>query len=126
MVPPISGIFIKHVMEGTPAAQSGDLMAGDQILEVNGMSLRDATHDEAVDVIRRATSPVRLIVQTLPARQLNSLRRKSRSSRSGSSSSATVSANSLCLCLVSIFCYFICSLHDIRLLKTKSKRSTWN
>lgn len=101
-IPPMSGIFVKHVVEGTPAAESGDLQAGDQIVEVNGMSLREATHDDAVDVIRRAVSPIRLVVQTLPARQLQSFKRRSRSrrsasdSRSASSSAATVRSQFAC------------------------------
>jgi len=32
---------------------------------VNGCDLRNATHDQAVDVIRNATSPVRFLVQSL-------------------------------------------------------------
>jgi multiple PDZ domain protein len=88
-VPPLAGIFVKHVIEGTPAARSGDLQTGDQIIEVNGVPLQEATHDEAVDVLRRATSPIRLVVQTLPARHLHSFKRKSHNPRSSSHSRST-------------------------------------
>jgi len=33
--------------------------------QVNGSDLRNATHDQAVDVIRHATSPVHFLVQSL-------------------------------------------------------------
>ena len=34
-------------------------------VQVNGSDLRTATHDQAVDVIRNATSPIRFLVQSL-------------------------------------------------------------
>ena len=98
-VPPLAGIFVKHIIEGTPAAVSGELQTGDQILEVNGISLQEATHDEAVDVIRRATSPIRLIVQTLPARQLHSFRRKPHNQHSDSHSRSTSSSSNVIVCI---------------------------
>ena len=33
--------------------------------QVNGVDVRNATHDEAVEVIRNASSPVRFMVQSL-------------------------------------------------------------
>ncbi|XP_061191838.1 multiple PDZ domain protein-like isoform X8 [Saccostrea echinata] len=61
----ISGIFIKHVLEDSPAGQNGTLKTGDRILEVDGKDLRNAAHDQAVDIIRHAKSPVKFIVQSL-------------------------------------------------------------
>ena len=41
----ISGIFIKNVLEGSPAGQNGTLKTGDRILEVciPGLSLQPST-----------------------------------------------------------------------------------
>ncbi|XP_056019682.1 multiple PDZ domain protein-like isoform X12 [Ostrea edulis] len=61
----ISGIFIKHVLEDSPAGRNGTLKTGDRILEVDGKDLRNAAHDQAVDIIRHAKSPVRFVVQSL-------------------------------------------------------------
>ncbi|KAK6188757.1 hypothetical protein SNE40_004870 [Patella caerulea] len=61
----ISGIFIKHVLEDSPAGRNGTLKTGDRILEVNGEDVRNSTHDEAVEVIRHAKSPVTFVVQSL-------------------------------------------------------------
>jgi len=35
------------------------------VVQVNGSDLRSATHDQAVDVIRSATNPIRFLVQSL-------------------------------------------------------------
>ena len=35
------------------------------IIQVNGIDLRTASHDQAVDIIRNATSPMRFLVQSL-------------------------------------------------------------
>ncbi|KAL3869945.1 hypothetical protein ACJMK2_042565 [Sinanodonta woodiana] len=61
----ISGIFIKHVLEDSPAGRNGTLKTGDRILEVDGKDLRNATHDQAVEIIRNAKSPVTFVVQSL-------------------------------------------------------------
>ncbi|XP_025110172.1 multiple PDZ domain protein-like [Pomacea canaliculata] len=61
----ISGIFIKHVLDDSPAKANACLKTGDRILEVNGVDVRNATHDEAVEVIRNAASPVKFMVQSL-------------------------------------------------------------
>jgi len=64
--PKFRGIFIKHVLETCPAGKSGLLKTGDQILQVDGVDLREATHEEAVNVIRNASSPVKFVVRSLP------------------------------------------------------------
>ena len=63
----VTGIFIKNVLEGSPAASAsgGLLRTGDRILEVDGTDLRSAAHDEAVDVIRQSGSVVTFVVQSL-------------------------------------------------------------
>ncbi|XP_068443388.1 multiple PDZ domain protein isoform X1 [Clinocottus analis] len=77
------GIFIKHILEDSPAGQNGTLKTGDRIIEVDGADLRDASHEEAVEAIRRAGNPVSFLVQSiihrsrrppLPFLQLNSHR----------------------------------------------------
>jgi hypothetical protein len=63
----ITGIFIKNVLEGSPAGMSGQLATGDRILEVDGHDLRSASHDEAVDVIRQSGQVISFLVQSLVA-----------------------------------------------------------
>ncbi|GMT17003.1 hypothetical protein PFISCL1PPCAC_8300, partial [Pristionchus fissidentatus] len=58
----VSGIFIKSVLENSPAGQSGAIHMGDR---VNDIDLRDATHEEAVCAIKNAQNPVRFCLQSL-------------------------------------------------------------
>uniref|UniRef100_A0A9J7XW41 Multiple PDZ domain crumbs cell polarity complex component n=1 Tax=Cyprinus carpio carpio TaxID=630221 RepID=A0A9J7XW41_CYPCA len=55
-------IIIHEVYEEGAASKDGRLWAGDQILEVNGVDLRVATHDEAINVLRQTPQCVRLTV----------------------------------------------------------------
>ncbi|KAF7666688.1 hypothetical protein LDENG_00096410 [Lucifuga dentata] len=59
------GIFIKHILEDSPAGHNGTLKTGDRIVEVDGVNLRDASHEEAVEAIRRASNPVSFLVQSI-------------------------------------------------------------
>ncbi|XP_061107524.1 multiple PDZ domain protein isoform X2 [Conger conger] len=59
------GIFIKHILEDSPAGRNGTLKTGDRIVEVDGADLRDASHEQAVEAIRRAGNPVLFLVQSL-------------------------------------------------------------
>uniref|UniRef100_A0A3P9PXE1 Multiple PDZ domain protein n=1 Tax=Poecilia reticulata TaxID=8081 RepID=A0A3P9PXE1_POERE len=59
------GIFIKHILEDSPAGQNGTLKTGDRIVEVDGVDLRDASHEEAVEAIRKAGNPVSFVVQSI-------------------------------------------------------------
>ncbi|XP_062920367.1 inaD-like protein isoform X2 [Mobula hypostoma] len=61
----LKGIFIKHVLEESPAGRSNALKTGDKIIEVSGIDLQNATHDEAVNVIKNAGNPVVFVVQSL-------------------------------------------------------------
>ncbi|XP_017281302.1 multiple PDZ domain protein [Kryptolebias marmoratus] len=58
------GVFIKHISPDSPAAHNGTLRIGDRILEVSGVDLRDASHEQAVEAIRRAGDSVVLVVQS--------------------------------------------------------------
>ncbi|KAI5693398.1 hypothetical protein M8J75_015359 [Diaphorina citri] len=40
-------------------------MTGDRILEVDGIDVRTSSHEQAVDIIRAAGNPVRLLIQSL-------------------------------------------------------------
>lgn len=53
-------ILISKIFKGLAADQTQALYVGDAILSVNGMNLRDATHDEAVQVLKRAGKEVTL------------------------------------------------------------------
>eukprot|EP00063_Salmo_salar_P036520 XP_014011355.1 PREDICTED: multiple PDZ domain protein-like isoform X6 [Salmo salar] len=59
------GIFIKHILEDSPAARNGTLKTGDRVVEVDGVDLRDASHEQAVEAIRRAGNPVVFLVQSI-------------------------------------------------------------
>uniref|UniRef100_A0A4X2K4B5 Multiple PDZ domain protein n=1 Tax=Vombatus ursinus TaxID=29139 RepID=A0A4X2K4B5_VOMUR len=75
------GIFIKHVLEDSPAGKNGTLKTGDRIVEVDGMDLRDASHEQAVEAIRKAGNPVLFMVQSI----INRTRPESVSSTSSAS-----------------------------------------
>ncbi len=61
----ISGIFIKHVLENSPAGLNGTLHTGDRILAVDGHDLSNATHNRAVEVIRNSKTNVEFLIQSL-------------------------------------------------------------
>uniref|UniRef100_A0A3B4TXJ3 Multiple PDZ domain crumbs cell polarity complex component n=1 Tax=Seriola dumerili TaxID=41447 RepID=A0A3B4TXJ3_SERDU len=58
----LGAIIIHEVYEEGAASKDGRLWAGDQILEVNGIDLRAASHDEAINVLRQTPQRVRLSV----------------------------------------------------------------
>lgn len=85
------GIFIKHILKDSPAGQNGTLKTGDMIVQVgkqartqthliwkmftncvtcqvDGVDLRDASHEQAVDAIRKAGNPVIFVVQSIVSR----------------------------------------------------------
>ncbi|XP_040216741.1 inaD-like protein isoform X5 [Rana temporaria] len=70
----LKGIFIKQVLEDSPAGRTKALKTGDKILEVSGVDLREANHDEAVTAIKNAGNPVVFVIQSLsPAPRLLSI-----------------------------------------------------
>ncbi|XP_053873524.1 beta-1-syntrophin isoform X2 [Malaclemys terrapin pileata] len=56
-------ILISKIFKGLAADQTQALYVGDAILAVNGTDLRDATHDEAVQALKRAGKEVLLEVK---------------------------------------------------------------
>ncbi|CAH2058328.1 unnamed protein product, partial [Iphiclides podalirius] len=63
----IFGIFIKNVVPDSPAGLCGELQTGDRILEVDGVCVRTAQHERAVQLIKAAGNTVTLTVQSLIA-----------------------------------------------------------
>ncbi|XP_066578343.1 disks large homolog 4 isoform X2 [Amia ocellicauda] len=60
------GIFISFILAGGPADLSGELRKGDQILSVNGVDLRSATHEQAAAALKNAGQTVTIIAQYRP------------------------------------------------------------
>ncbi|XP_049871251.1 protein lap4 isoform X4 [Pectinophora gossypiella] len=57
------GVFISKINSGGAARRDGRLKVGMRLLEVNGISLLGATHNEAVNALRSATNaPLHLVV----------------------------------------------------------------
>ncbi|XP_054856193.1 beta-2-syntrophin [Eublepharis macularius] len=56
-------VLISRIFPGLAAERSGALRLGDAILSVNGTDLRDATHDQAVQALKRAGREVLLEVK---------------------------------------------------------------
>ncbi|CAG9536376.1 unnamed protein product [Cercopithifilaria johnstoni] len=61
----VSGIFIKSVLPNSPAGLSNMMNMGDRVISVNDQDLREATHEQAVQVIKNAKNPVKFVVQSL-------------------------------------------------------------
>uniref|UniRef100_A0A803TYX8 PATJ crumbs cell polarity complex component n=1 Tax=Anolis carolinensis TaxID=28377 RepID=A0A803TYX8_ANOCA len=61
----LRGIFIKQVLEDSPAGRTKALKTGDKILEVSGVDLQNATHEEAVEAIKNAGNPIVFVIQSL-------------------------------------------------------------
>ncbi|XP_076868704.1 multiple PDZ domain protein [Brachyhypopomus gauderio] len=62
----LGAIMIQEVHDGGAAHSDGRLMAGDHILEVNGIDLRMATNQEALSILRLSPHLVRLCVYRQP------------------------------------------------------------
>uniref|UniRef100_A0A4W6DBM9 Discs, large homolog 2 (Drosophila) n=1 Tax=Lates calcarifer TaxID=8187 RepID=A0A4W6DBM9_LATCA len=60
------GIFVSFILAGGPADLSGELRRGDQILSVNGIDLRGATHEQAAAALKGAGQVVTIIAQYRP------------------------------------------------------------
>uniref|UniRef100_A0A3Q2YSV4 Discs large MAGUK scaffold protein 4 n=1 Tax=Hippocampus comes TaxID=109280 RepID=A0A3Q2YSV4_HIPCM len=60
------GIFISFILAGGPADLSGELQKGDQILSVNGVDLRFATHEQAAAALKNAGQTVTIVTQYRP------------------------------------------------------------
>ncbi|ULU05949.1 hypothetical protein L3Y34_018100 [Caenorhabditis briggsae] len=55
-------VVIHEVYSDGAAAHDGRLKPGDQVLEVNGTSLRGVTHDQSIAYLRRTPPKVRLLI----------------------------------------------------------------
>ncbi|XP_036032967.1 inaD-like protein isoform X1 [Onychomys torridus] len=77
----LKGIFIKQVLEDSPAGKTNALKTGDKILEVSGIDLQNASHAEAVEAIKNAGNPVVFVVQSLSStpRVISSVHNKGKS-----------------------------------------------
>lgn len=60
------GIYVSFILAGGPADQGGELKRGDQLLSVNGVNLRSATHEEAAQALKNSGEAVTLIAQYRP------------------------------------------------------------
>ncbi|XP_028838658.1 disks large homolog 2 isoform X25 [Denticeps clupeoides] len=60
------GIFVSFILAGGPADLSGELRRGDQILSVNGIDLRGATHEQAAAALKGAGQTVTIVAQYRP------------------------------------------------------------
>ncbi|XP_051973902.1 disks large homolog 2-like isoform X11 [Xyrauchen texanus] len=60
------GIFVSFILAGGPADLSGELRRGDQIISVNGIDLRGATHEQAAAALKGAGQTVTIIAQYRP------------------------------------------------------------
>lgn len=60
------GTFISYIVPGGVAERSGKLHCGDQVLSVNGVDLRFATHEEAAKSLKQAGQSVKLVVKYRP------------------------------------------------------------
>ncbi|XP_064114304.1 uncharacterized protein LOC135220771 isoform X9 [Macrobrachium nipponense] len=56
-------LFVLRIAENGPAAEDGKLKVGDQLMEINGMSTKDMTHADAIELIKQCGSSVSLMVK---------------------------------------------------------------
>jgi len=55
-------IYVKTVFEKGAAAEDGRLKRGDQLVSVNGVSLEEIAHEDAVTLLKNAKGVVTLVV----------------------------------------------------------------
>ncbi|KAJ0173444.1 hypothetical protein K1T71_010593 [Dendrolimus kikuchii] len=59
----LSGIFVKSIIEGSSAEQSGKIKINDRIIEVDGVSLADKSNPQAVEILRNTGISVHLVLE---------------------------------------------------------------
>lgn len=59
----LSGIFVKSIIEGSSAEQSGQIKINDRIVEVDGVSLAEKSNPQAVDILRNTGISVHLVLE---------------------------------------------------------------
>ncbi|XP_065575663.1 discs large homolog 1-like protein isoform X4 [Artemia franciscana] len=60
------GIYVSFIAPGGSADRSGELKRGDQIVSVNGTDLRQASHEQAAQILKSTGQTVTLVVQYRP------------------------------------------------------------
>nr|XP_015811921.2 disks large homolog 1 isoform X5 [Nothobranchius furzeri] len=60
------GIFISFILAGGPADLSGELRKGDRLVSVNGVDLRNATHEQAAAALKNAGQTVAIVAHYRP------------------------------------------------------------
>ncbi|XP_056607305.1 disks large homolog 1 isoform X16 [Triplophysa dalaica] len=60
------GIFISFILAGGPADLCGELRKGDRIISVNGVDLRNATHEQAAAALKNAGQTVTIVALYRP------------------------------------------------------------
>ncbi|XP_003748014.1 multiple PDZ domain protein [Galendromus occidentalis] len=68
---PLGAIVVHEILEHGAAHQDGRLKVGDQIVELNGIDLSTATHEQAINALRQVSSPVRMVVYRDTEQNLN-------------------------------------------------------
>ena len=59
----LSGIFVKSIIEGSSAEQSGKIRINDRIIEVDGVSLANKSNPQAVEILRNTGISVHLVLE---------------------------------------------------------------
>ncbi|KAL1780609.1 FERM and PDZ domain-containing protein 2 isoform X2 [Sigmodon hispidus] len=60
---PDGGIFVKSIIPGGPAAKEGQIIKGDRLLQVDGVSLRGLTHKQAVQCLKSPRQVAQLVLE---------------------------------------------------------------
>ncbi|XP_075843635.1 FERM and PDZ domain-containing protein 2 isoform X1 [Microtus pennsylvanicus] len=60
---PHGGIFVKSIIPGGPAAKEGQILQGDRLLQVDGVSLCGLTHKQAVQYLKGPGQVARLVLE---------------------------------------------------------------
>ncbi|XP_037585895.1 FERM and PDZ domain-containing protein 2 isoform X3 [Cebus imitator] len=60
---PYGGIYVKSIVPGGPAAKEGQILQGDRLLQVDGVSLCGLTHKQAVQCLKGPEQVARLVLE---------------------------------------------------------------
>ncbi|XP_021531929.2 FERM and PDZ domain-containing protein 2 isoform X2 [Aotus nancymaae] len=60
---PYGGIYVKSIVPGGPAAKEGQILQGDRLLQVDGVSLCGLTHKQAVQCLKGPGQIARLVLE---------------------------------------------------------------
>lgn len=62
-----SAVFISHITPGGVADKHGGVRRGDQLMSINGISLKDTDHIKAVELLKTSKGRVTLVLKYMPA-----------------------------------------------------------